>query len=161
MARFSRLNRPDLPAIVAQSKSCTEVMQAVGLKPTGGNFHTLQTYIKKLGLSTDNFAPNYDKIRQARFRGRPVATPIELMFRKDSSHSRGAIRKRILRDNLLPYLCGLCDNPGEWRGAPLPLDLDHINGDPLDHRLENLRWLCPNCHGQTPTHCRKKNHARA
>lgn len=29
--------------------------------------------------------------------------------------------------------------------------MDHINGILADHRLENLRLLCPNCHTQTDT----------
>jgi RNA polymerase subunit RPABC4/transcription elongation factor Spt4 len=40
----------------------------------------------------------------------------------------------------------------EWNGKVLTLQVDHINGVNDDHRLENLRFLCPNCHSQTPTY---------
>jgi len=48
-------------------------------------------------------------------------------------------------------ICGL----SEWRGKPLRLELDHIDGNRQNNRRENLRALCPNCHSQTETYCGK------
>lgn len=48
--------------------------------------------------------------------------------------------------------CGIVD----WNGKPISLQLDHIDGCPTNHLLENLRLLCPNCHSQTPTYGSKK-----
>lgn len=39
-----------------------------------------------------------------------------------------------------------------WNGAPLTLILDHINGDKKNSHPTNLRWVCPNCASQLPTH---------
>jgi hypothetical protein len=47
-----------------------------------------------------------------------------------------------------------CGQGPEWNGKTLVLQLDHENGDCTDNRLENLRFLCPNCHSQTETFCR-------
>ena len=66
--------------------------------------------------------------------------------------NRSSVRKRIVNNDLLPYECFEC-GIDEWRGESLSLHLDHINGNPDDHRLENLRWLCPNCHSQTDDYC--------
>ena len=49
------------------------------------------------------------------------------------------------------YECVMCGNDGSWCGKPLPLQLDHIDGDRKNNDLDNLRWLCPNCHTQTDT----------
>ena len=49
------------------------------------------------------------------------------------------------------YECVKCGNTGEWMGQPISLQLDHINGNNKDNRLENYQWLCPNCHSQTKT----------
>jgi 5-methylcytosine-specific restriction endonuclease McrA len=66
----------------------------------------------------------------------------------------------VLQHNLLEYKCGKCQRQPMWMNEPLTLELDHINGDPLDDRLENLRFLCPNCHSQTPTSKGKNNAKR-
>ena len=65
-------------------------------------------------------------------------------------HSRRGVRLRILKDRLLDYKCAGCGIE-DWNGKYIPLELDHINGKRDDHRLENLRFLCPNCHSQTDT----------
>lgn len=67
--------------------------------------------------------------------------------------STSSIKKTIISQGLLEYACYICSNEGEWKGQPLVLQLDHVNGDNKDHRLVNLRFLCPNCHSQTETFC--------
>lgn len=76
----------------------------------------------------------------------------ETCFVENSTTTRGVIRKYIIRHDLIPYECACCGNDGTWQGEVLTLHLDHINGINNDHRLENLRWLCPNCHAQTDTY---------
>lgn len=66
------------------------------------------------------------------------------------------LKRRLFYDGLLENKCCECGNIGEWNNKPITLELDHINGDSNDNRLENLRILCPNCHSQTPTFRKKK-----
>ena len=63
-----------------------------------------------------------------------------------------SIKKWLNKFNLLGYKCQCCGNEGEWMGKSMTLQLDHINGVNDDNRLENLRFLCPNCHSQTETY---------
>ena len=80
------------------------------------------------------------------------------VFVEDSSYPRIGIKKRILKDKLLEYKCACCGNEGTHNGLKLVLQLDHINGVNNDHRLENLRFLCPNCHTQQDTYAAKNRH---
>lgn len=66
-------------------------------------------------------------------------------------HGRASVRKKVLKESLIPYLCAVCGIT-EWRGVPLTLRLDHIDGDGGRHSLNNLRFLCPNCDSQQPTY---------
>jgi Zn finger protein HypA/HybF involved in hydrogenase expression len=58
------------------------------------------------------------------------------------------VRKTIIRDKLLPYKCE-CGNEGIWQGKSITLELHHIDGEPSHNKIENLKFLCPNCHSQT------------
>lgn len=68
------------------------------------------------------------------------------------------LRIRLIKEGIKKAKCENCKNY-EWMGYPISLELDHVNGDNKDHRIENLRILCPNCHAQTDTY-RGKNIGR-
>jgi len=70
-----------------------------------------------------------------------------------STYDVPLLKRRLVEEGLLAPRCASCGLGETWEGAPLVLHLDHINGDRTDNRLENLRFLCPNCHSQTETYC--------
>lgn len=75
----------------------------------------------------------------------------------NSDLSRSVIKRYIISNNLIEYKCKICGNLGNYNRKPLVLQLDHINGICNDNRLDNLRFLCPNCHSQTDTFTGKLN----
>lgn len=75
----------------------------------------------------------------------------EDILKENCKHQRTVLRRYIIKNNLVPYKCAICGCT-EWQGKTLSLELDHINGVNNDNRLENLRFLCPNCHSQTSTY---------
>jgi len=79
----------------------------------------------------------------------------EDIFVEDSKVKRDQIKNIIIKENLIEYICSDCGNDGMWNNKVINLQLDHINGVRNDNRLENLRFLCPNCHSQTETFCNK------
>jgi hypothetical protein len=78
--------------------------------------------------------------------------PLEVLMAR--SKSRLSIKRRLLDAGILESRCDEC-GISEWRGRHLSIQLDHRNGIRDDHRLENLRMLCPNCHSQTETFAAK------
>ena len=74
--------------------------------------------------------------------------------------SRGHLKVRLLRAGLKENRCEECGIT-EWRAKPLNMALHHINGDGNDNRLENIRFLCPNCHAQTPNYGGRNGHRKA
>lgn len=82
------------------------------------------------------------------------------IFIENSKVKRDQIKNIIIKEKLIEYKCLECDNEGIWNNKILSLQLDHINGIRNDNRIENLRFLCPNCHSQTDTFCSNKQSAK-
>ena len=136
-----------LATAVASCSNFTDVLRALGLRAAGGNHRAIKRHAARLALRVDHFSSER-RTRGLRARHAAVRVTAEQAFQVGSAVSRSALRKLALA-NLRPVRCAICDNAGEWLGRPLTLELDHVNGVADDHRLENLRWLCPNCHSQT------------
>ena len=82
--------------------------------------------------------------------------PLDVVLARPRLPAR--LGERLVREGIFERCCACCGRT-EWNGQPIPLELDHVNGDRSDNRLENLRLLCPNCHAQTPT-WRGRNNGR-
>ena len=64
------------------------------------------------------------------------------------------LRNRLIKEGIKTNMCEICEIKN-WQGREISMQLDHIDGDSHNHRLYNLRLICPNCHSQTETYCGK------
>lgn len=134
---------------VAASRSIRQTLLALGIRGEGGNYKIVRRDIEAFDIDTSHFTGRGWRIGETK----PVTPPRPLgdVLVKDSALSTSQVRKRLLREGLIEQRCQLC-GISEWMGKSLTIELDHINGVHNDHRLANLRMLCPNCHSQTRTY---------
>lgn len=132
------------------------------------NSSTISEVLFKLGYSVKGNSWGFAKVKQRMsdlnldgsiFKGKSPITKYGALHKVNASdilkpnckHVRSVLRRYVIKNNLIPYRCAICGCV-EWQGRTLSLELDHINGINNDNRIENLRFLCPNCHSQTTTY---------
>jgi hypothetical protein len=133
-----------LISAVENNITISDVLKDLGLRAAGGNYKSIHNHVKRLNLNIDHWNPYHNCIAVNKKRRKPIE---EIMV-VDSSYSRSSLKKRLIKEKIIEYKCDKC-NIIEWHGERLSLQLDHINGIWDDNRLENLRFLCPNCHSLT------------
>mgnify|MGYP000848188717 FL=1 len=138
---------------VKTSKSVSETLRKLGLKATGGNFQTVKLKLKKFKCDSSHF--EYNSKRLTKKPKTPQELEALLVEGSESRTSTHSLKNRLIKAGKLENKCSECELT-EWRGKPLSLQLDHVNGVNNDNRLSNLRLLCPNCHSQTETYAGKK-----
>ena len=77
----------------------------------------------------------------------------DILQNRYNNYPTNRLKNKLISEGLLKPECAWCGITDTWNGKPITLQLDHINGINNDHRIENLRILCPNCHSQTETWC--------
>lgn len=137
----------DLRLIVQKASSINDVLRMVGCKISGGSHSHYSNRIRKLGISINHFkGKSFNSGRT--FSNRKKASEEILVLRSGGNRQKSSLLVRAMLENNIPHQCAKCNCPPEWMGNPLTLDVDHINQNWLDDRIENLRFLCPNCHSQ-------------
>lgn len=138
----------DVRVAVAASSCISDVLEKIGLVKHGDNFKTIRSLISKHNIDTSHFDQHESRLMKRA----QIARTADNVFVENSTAGRGNLRGYVVRFNVLPdYRCELCGNNGYWNNKELKLQVDHRNGVNNDNRIENLRWICPNCHTQTET----------
>ncbi|HSH55219.1 MAG TPA: HNH endonuclease [Candidatus Limnocylindrales bacterium] len=139
---------------VKESYSYRAVLIALKLAPAGGNYVQVQKRIKELSIDTGHFTgPRWNVGKTYHMQNRAVLTDLLVL---DTDVQSYKLKKRLYESGLKSPKCELCGWAQAALDGRIPLELDHINGNHRDNRIENLRILCPNCHSLQPTH-RGKN----
>lgn len=145
-----------LEEAVRNSFSYAGVLRYLGLVQAGGTQCHIRRKIAGYDIDTEHFTG------QAHNKGKKPATrktSEEILVRLDADVDRRVKTSHLIRaliDTDTAYECSECGIVGEYNGKPLVLHVDHIDGDFRNNLKENLRFLCPNCHSQTSTYCRKR-----
>lgn len=138
--------------LVIQSKTFFDIAQALGYSQNGRHSYDLiKKRCNELNIDTSHLG------NRSGNGGVIIKQSLDEILVKNSTYQNmGSLKRRLINEKKLDYVCALCGNTGEWNDKELVLQLDHINGDHKDNRIENLRFLCPNCHSQTETFCTRQ-----
>lgn len=149
--RRRKYSREEFAEAWLGSSSIAQVAKKLGCNTTGGGYVTLKMAARDLGLDDSHMTGQGWNIGWPSNPSRERIISLSEILVKNSAYTTiWRLKRRLLREGILEYKCYLCGLT-EWKGKPITLQLDHINGVHLDHRIQNLRLLCPNCHSQTDT----------
>lgn len=147
VSKFSRITDDEFADAVQRCSCVRNVLLKLGYSGSSGSMGKyVKDRINRQKLSTEHF------VTRNMSGGRASIALCDILVEDSTYTNIARLKGRLVKEHKLEYRCVICRNEGEWNGLGLVLQLDHINGNNRDHRIENLRFLCPNCHSQTKTY---------
>lgn len=139
--------RQEIEQVVAKATTFREILNHFGYSYLNVSYMTVKKYLDKLEIDYSHLVND-----KAGNKGRRVASDVLV---DNATCSQQTLRNVLRRENIIPFICNRCGIGEIWNNYPIVLQVHHVNGRSNDNRLENLEILCPNCHSQTDTYCRK------
>ena len=136
-----------LEQLVKECNSFREILEKQGKAVSGDS-------VKLLKSKLDSYKISYLFIKEKEIKKQ---IPLQEILVENSNYKSSDLKKRLIKEGLKEDICEICGCTNIWNNNPLTLQLDHINGNHHDNRIENLRIICPNCHSQTETFCNKRS----
>ncbi len=156
MPRRRKYPVEDLKEALETSRSIRQALIKVGMKPEGANYTTIYKIIDEMNIDTSHMTGQGwnrgDIMGLSLFNTIPLE---EILVENSTYTNTQNLKKRIIAAGLKEHICEKCGLK-TWNDSEIALELNHVNGNRFDHRLENLQLLCPNCHAQTDNY-RGKN----
>ena len=154
----NKYTKETLEELVKNSTSVLEIIRKLGLKESGGTHTHITKRIKDFNIDISHFlgkASNHGKSHKGGCK--KLEWQECLVLREKGVRQKSFILRRALIDSGEEYKCNECGIK-DWLGKNLVLHVDHKNGNWLDDRKENIRFLCPNCHSQSSNYCGSKGY---
>ena len=155
IGKIDFLSSDEFKKIVENNNTIKGVLFSLGFKNSSGAMHNkVKERVQRENIDTTHMIGRFSSKNGKRI------SLADILIENSDYQNIGRLKKRLVSEKVLEYKCVKCNNNGEWMGSSLMLQLDHINGNKFDHRLVNLRFLCPNCHSQTETFGGKNTNKR-
>lgn len=141
--------KEELELIVKESLCISHVLRKIGIPNGQHNYDIIKRKFKEYNLDTSHFVGQ-------KYSGK-IANKKTLEYYFNYSERNlptHRFKLRLIKEGIFEAKCNTCGLK-EWNGKPAPLELNHIDGDRKNNKLENFEILCPNCHAQTDTYCAK------
>lgn len=147
-SKIWEISKEELVQVTSVSQSLNAILTHFGFCNQAGVYKILKARLAEEHISINhiNLGLGANKGRSFNGKGQPLS---EILVEHSAYNNRASLKKRLLKEGLLFNHCYICKCPPQWNSMLLSLQLDHINGISDDHRINNLRLLCPNCHSQT------------